>query len=356
MAISDAQKVDFLIKKIGYGISKTDTSTNKSPANESISSPLLIRGDGLYAQSDLITNVGTLPSANTAVISVYRDSLSSAVLCTNDGTAATNRTWKTNLTDWIGPEFGSGYAVKVYTGTVQTASNASAGTALPVDGSGNNDSWFFDYQSGVLNFADTNVPSSIAAQVWVVGARYTGSKGVNSLLSSTTVSTANVSLYDSVTAYTTNQTFYPQFSNISSTGNSITGVTSTLTWNPGTGTFSAPIINTTGNAQVGGNLIVVGNLTVQGNSTTIGSQDLTVNDSIINLHTFANLAAWTTNDGRDIGIKFHYYDSVLAGGDNHAFLGRANDTGFLEFYTTGTEVGNVFTGTAYGTKIGRAHV
>ena len=139
MAISDAQKVDFLIKKIGYGISKTDTSTNKSPANESISSPLLIRGDGLYAQSDLITNVGTLPSANTAVISVYRDSLSSAVLCTNDGTAATNRTWKTNLTDWIGPEFGSGYAVKVYTGTVQTASNASAGTALPVDGSGNND-------------------------------------------------------------------------------------------------------------------------------------------------------------------------------------------------------------------------
>ena len=348
MAISDAQKVDYLLKKIGYGISKTDTSTNKSPANESVASPLLLRGDNLYAQSDLISVVGTLPASNSSVVTVYRDSLSSAVLSVNDGTAATNRTWKTNLTDWVGPEFGSGYAVKVYTGTVQTAANASSGTSLPVDGSGNNDSWFFDYQSGVLNFADTNVPSSIAAQVWVVGARYTGQKGITSLLSTSTVGTANVGLYSQITSLTNSQTYYPQFGNITS-GNSVTGATSTLTWNPGTGTFSAPIINTTGNAQIGGNLIVVGNLTVQGNSTTIGSSDLTVTDSIINLHTFANLAAWTTNDGRDIGVKFHYYDSVLAGGDNHAFLGRANDTGFLEFYTTGSEVGNVFTGTAYGT-------
>jgi len=251
MAISDAQKVDYLLKKIGYGISKTDTSTNKSPANESISSPLLIRGDGLYAQSDLISVVGTLPASNSSVVTVYRDSLSSAVLAVNDGTAATNRTWKTNLTDWVGPEFGSGYAVKVYTGTVQTAANASSGTSLPVDGSGNNDSWFFDYQSGVLNFADTNVPSSIAAQVWVVGARYTGAKGVNSLLSTATVGTANVSLYDNVTAYTTNQTFFPQFSNISTTGNSQTGVSSSLGFNPSTGTLSTTIVNAAHNGSIG---------------------------------------------------------------------------------------------------------
>ena len=104
------------------------------------------------------------------------------------------------------------------------------------------------------------------------------------------------------------------------------------------------------NTFIGGNLTVVGNLSVQGLNTIIGSADLTVNDSVINLHTYPNLAAWTVNDGRDIGFKLHYFDSTLAGGDNLAFLGRANDTGFLEFYTTGVEnSSNVFTSGTYGT-------
>ena len=104
------------------------------------------------------------------------------------------------------------------------------------------------------------------------------------------------------------------------------------------------------NTFIGGNLTVVGNLSVQGLNTIVGSTDLTVNDSVINLHTYPNLAAWTVNDGRDIGFKLHYFDSTLAGGDNLAFLGRANDTGFLEFYTTGVEnSSNVFTSGTYGT-------
>ena len=103
-------------------------------------------------------------------------------------------------------------------------------------------------------------------------------------------------------------------------------------------------------AWIHGNLTVDGNLLVTGNSVTFGSVDLTVTDSVINLHTFANLAPWTVNDGKDIGFKFHYYDSALAGGDNLSFLGRANDTGYLSWYTTGTEgVGNVFTSGTYGT-------
>ena len=103
-------------------------------------------------------------------------------------------------------------------------------------------------------------------------------------------------------------------------------------------------------AWIHGNLTVDGNLLVTGNSVTVGSVDLTVTDSIINLHTFANLAPWTVNDGKDIGLKFHYYDSTLTSGDNLSFLGRANDTGYLEWYTTGAEgVGNVFTGGTYGT-------
>jgi hypothetical protein len=251
MAISDAQKVDYLFKKLGFGVAKTDTSTNKSPANESISSPLLIRGDSMYISADQITSTPTLLTGNVAgIVSVYRDTLSSSVQATNDGTAATNRTWKTNLTDWIGPEFGAGYAVKVYTGSGGSSSTAATLTALPVDGSGNNDSWFFDYQSGVLNFADTNVPSTIGAQIWVVGARYVGGKGVAALTASA-AQTGNVSFYSNVDAFTTNQTFYPTFGNISTVGNTKISVSSALGYNPSTGTLTTTVVNAAHNGSIG---------------------------------------------------------------------------------------------------------
>jgi len=90
---------------------------------------------------------------------------------------------------------------------------------------------------------------------------------------------------------------------------------------------------------------ITGNLQVEGNIFTIGQQNLSISDAVIDLHTQANLAPWTFNDGKDIGLKFHYYDYQ----DEHAFLGRANDTGYLEWYDSGRETGNVFTGNTYGT-------
>jgi hypothetical protein len=90
---------------------------------------------------------------------------------------------------------------------------------------------------------------------------------------------------------------------------------------------------------------ITGNLQVEGNIFTIGQQNLSISDSVIDLHTQANLAPWTFNDGKDIGLKFHYYDYQ----DEHAFLGRVNTTGYLEWYDSGRETGNVFTGNTYGT-------
>lgn len=105
-------------------------------------------------------------------------------------------------------------------------------------------------------------------------------------------------------------------------------------------------LNVGGSFNLTGTAVITGNLTVLGGSTTIATTDLAVIDSVINLHTQANLDAWTVNDGKDIGLKFHYYDGV----DSHAFLGRSNSTKFLEFYGAGTEgAGNTFTGTNYGT-------
>ena len=178
MAISDTQKVDYLWKKIGYAATKTDTVANKEGYNEAIPSPLQIRGDKVMTDSGQIP--GTIPVANTSIVSVYTTSL--PIECTNDATASTNRTWKTNTTDWISPEFGSTYQVKVYVNLSNSAGNAaSAGTQLFASGSGNNDEWFFDYQSGVLNFIGTSLPSGVSftgKSVYVSGAEYIGAFGV----------------------------------------------------------------------------------------------------------------------------------------------------------------------------------
>ena len=229
------------------------------------------------------------------------------------------------------------------------------------------------------------------------GITTTVASGTYTITASGTSPTANVSLYDSIsTTPGSSVVYYPQLSGTIS-GNTITQANVNLSYNPaaGQGTLYVPSIvatsvtastignatsalvgstaavgtvnanqinaatigntgavitgatvTTTGNVVVGQNLTVTGNLTVQGQNTVIGSQDLTVSDSTINLHTFANLAPLSGDDGRDIGLKFHYYKTS----DNHAFLGWTNDTGYLEYYAAGSEgTGNVFTGGTYGT-------
>ena len=186
MALVDSTKVDFLWKKLGYGVTKTDTNVNKQAYNESIPSPLLIRGDRVWAQSDLIPSV--FPSGgSTSIVEIYDDSgnVEPTVECTEDITAEDNRTWKTNETDWIGTEFGSTYLVKVYVADAGVSDPQTSGTQLFQAGSGNDDQWFFDYQSGVLNFNGANIPTVIATgitgkSVYIVGARYIGEFGVGS--------------------------------------------------------------------------------------------------------------------------------------------------------------------------------
>ena len=100
-----------------------------------------------------------------------------------------------------------------------------------------------------------------------------------------------------------------------------------------------------GNLNVGGDVVINGNISVLGNSVSIGSTSLSIQDPIINLHSPSDLSALASDDGFDIGIKMHYFK----GADKHAFLGLANDTGYLEWYATGNDASNVFVGTAYGT-------
>ena len=201
MAITDTQKVDYLWKKLGYGSTKTDTNAIKKAPNEAIASPLLLRGDKVWQQADNIPAV--LPGSSAGVVTVYPTSLPDE--CTADLTSTTNRTWKTGLTDWIPPELGSTYQVKVYIHTSGDAANAaSSGVQVFATGSGNDDEWFFDYQSGVLHFIGDNLPNGVSftgKSVYISGGRYTGVFGVgatagedatlgNLTVSDTTLSTA----------------------------------------------------------------------------------------------------------------------------------------------------------------------
>jgi hypothetical protein len=183
MAITDAKKVDYLWKKIGYGATKTDTNAVKKAPNEAIASPLLLRGDKTWNQADEIPAV--LPGSSTGVVTVYPTGTPNET--TADITATTNRTWKTGLTDWIPPEFGATYQVKVYIHTSGDAANAATGgTQVSATGSGNNDEWFFDYQSGVLHFIGANLPDGVSftgKSVYIAGGRYTGSLGLQNLIS-----------------------------------------------------------------------------------------------------------------------------------------------------------------------------
>ena len=193
MAITDSQKIDYLFKKVGYGVAKTDTAVVKSPSNESVASPLLIRGDGIWQQSASVPL--TIPGSNSSVVTVYADTLSSTIQTVNDNTAGTNRTWKTGLTDWIDSSFGATYQVKVYSAATGNTAPQTYGTQLFADGTGIGDEWYFDYQSGVLNFAGNVLPTTsfTGNSIFVSGARYVGIKGYTTIsninFSNTTIST-----------------------------------------------------------------------------------------------------------------------------------------------------------------------
>jgi hypothetical protein len=204
-SFGESQKIDYLWKKLGYGVAKTSIpppgSGSKEAFNESIASPLLYRGDLVMTNSGDIP--GTPPATTTAIVEVYKDgvgSFSPTVQCTEDLTSPDNQTWKTNLTNWIPTQFGDNYLVVVYVDTTGSTTPETTGTRLFQAGSGSDDTWFFDYQAGILNFNGATIPSVITGgvtgkSVFIVGYRYIGTFGVggdtaNITFSNTIISTS----------------------------------------------------------------------------------------------------------------------------------------------------------------------
>jgi hypothetical protein len=106
-----------------------------------------------------------------------------------------------------------------------------------------------------------------------------------------------------------------------------------------TGTFTGPV--TFG-----------GNVTFNGTATYVYSTNDYFTDNMIELHIPSGGvgSTWSSDDGKDIGLRFHYYNRT-SNADANAALVLADDSQVLEWYITGSEnASGVFTGSAvYGT-------
>ena len=356
MAITDAQKVDLLYKKIGFGVSKTDTSAYKSPSNEANASPLLTRGDTIWVESGLVPNIK--PAANTSVIRLYQESLSSHIECTLDSTVSgTNRTWLTNYQDWIPAEFGSSYQVKVYAAPTGNTNPETYGTQLFADGSGNSDSWYFDYQAGILNFADTNVPSSVSGKkIYIVGARYVGLKGVGTLanlnignLSVDSISINNASILGGYLTNIANIT--ASTANLGILYSSLLNVTSANVQTVFVGNLSS------GNAVIsGGYISSLSNITVTtGNtqtwySTTLNSTNANISTAVITNFSTANalITGGVLNNINLQANNFSTANALVSGGVLYNIDIQANNFSTTNALITGGNVTANLTGNITG--------
>ena len=307
MAISQEQKVDFLLKKIGYTKTKTGlavdsslTGTKKAGFAEALPSPLIVGDTSLWTESGLIPT--TPPGSDTSQVKVYLSG-SSGQRLTVDSTVADNRafiayttynnTSSARLTNWIDTQFGDNYLIKVYKGDPN-----SGGVQLSASGSGANDGWFFDYSAGVLNFNDTNVPSGVtSSNIYIVGYRYIGNTG----------------------APTPGDDF--SFRDLSVTRNlSVTGL-STFT---GVGTFISDL-------HVGGDLTVKGTTKFEGGTLTLGDADT---DNIVFGGEVDSNIIPDDNDTWDLGSaakewRSIYVDDVNVSGVS-TFAGNIDANGSLD--------------------------
>jgi hypothetical protein len=163
MAILDSEKIDFLWKKIIYGVTKTANASTKFASNETIPSPLPVLPSSVWKDGDTIP--ATPPAVNTAIIRIF--AAAQAIHMTADPTAPLNVAWIANAIfgdftsrklNFIPPTFGTGYAVKVWIG------NPIGGPAARIFPDTTNEEWVFDYTAGTLVFTG-NIPSNKVATI-----------------------------------------------------------------------------------------------------------------------------------------------------------------------------------------------
>lgn len=169
MPISDNDKLDFLWKKVAFGVAST--SAEKNDIEESARSQLLLMASNIWRQDSAIPKPA---SALTGIVEFVDIQL------VRDPTVPTNTTWlalhdpmagfgpSNRMGDFIPFSVDPSYEVKVYSDSARTQ------RVLP-----NTDelSWVFDYASGTLKFNGV-ISSEAMPSLFLRGYRYVGLKGV----------------------------------------------------------------------------------------------------------------------------------------------------------------------------------
>ena len=370
MAISDAQKVDLLYKKY-FGVAKTDTSTNKGAGNESVPSSVFVRNDKLWYQS------ASIPAVAANVPGIVRPYLTTeriALSADNTTTPVSNvyPTWKANLGDWVPPEFGATYSVKLY---AENGGNTdpTGNTSLSDAGIGSVGEWNFDYQSGVLNFIGGTIPAVLTGSLnqtkvlYLTGYRYIGAVGApsttdlvaniaNVVLSISNVSqsisqltnrlNANTITADVITSNSWNRLYTANV--VETAGNlyftnarvrsAITNGTGVY-YDSNTGTISiGQDVSTTANVTFN-NLIITNNLTVYGGTETFQANNLVISDNMIYLNN------GSINSNPDVGFAFNYNDGIY----HHAGFFRDHSDGVFKVFDNYTPEpdANIFINTSH---------
>jgi hypothetical protein len=201
MAVSIAQYVDLLFKKL-QGVAKTANSAVKSASNESIASPLFLRGDIVWMQSDQIPGTAQVVTGITQAY-VGGSSVQSIADNTVPPIGGISPTWLTNVTYWVPQEFGSTWLPKVYVGPSSAANIQATGTQIFADGIGGVGEYYFDTQAGVLNFISETIPTVLTAGnvVYVAGYQYVGNLGVTNIPSGSNI--GNLTITDTTISTTT---------------------------------------------------------------------------------------------------------------------------------------------------------
>jgi hypothetical protein len=285
MAIAQSQYVDLLVKQL-YGVAKTDTSTIKSPSNESIESPTLIRGDTQWTQSDQI------PATAGAVTSIVQAYLGvSAVECTPDITTVpvggVYPTWLTNLTNWIPQQFGATYVVQAWVDNSGVANPTLTGTQIFASGSGGTGEYYYDNIAGLLNFIGGTIPAALTSSkvIYIVGYRYIGLVGVTHLPSNTAIGNLNF------TGTTISSSSLNGNIVLTPNGNGIVQVSSSLTSNAN---ITASFFIGNGSQLTG---VAASNSVTSGTVTTNAQPNITSVGTLISLDITGNLTAGNANLG-----------------------------------------------------------
>lgn len=258
----------------------------------------------------ITAGTGTAISSTTGNVVISLDAAASTLQgVTNNGNSTTNAIQITNFTD----------AVSTNTGALTVKGGLGVGGDIYARS--------YRIASGALAITTEDL---LAGNVLTVGTDTAIST------SSNIITIWNTSTLQSVTSRgnTTDQVIY------------ITNATESTTTNNGALVVTGGV-GVGGSLRVGGETVFTGPVTFNESATYIYTTNTYVTDNMIELHVPVAGAGtnWGSNDGKDIGVRFNYYDSYPA----RAFLGRDNATGYLEWIEEGNEsVGGTFAGT-YGT-------